>query len=262
LRQKAAAGWRPRKWTAIVAAVRDAFAPKPKPAHVKPWTSLDVTNVKEWLGAFMDAEEAPPKLVTWIIAIAAERSLSADDIHRALDAAWKRGAAPGQENAPRCWNWFYEVLRAAFIPGYAARLLEAPAAPRPEHRADSTALEAGMDALDGVSERLRRAHRTSTDSYGALIYSYTCRCGGEIRQYSDRVVGTCTCSSAKQSRQSRRYRRQGSGGLGEAGNDESPTPAAPGAPIARRPAKLHAHGREHAPLRKMRLCASRVAHAH
>ncbi len=30
-----------------------------------------------------------------------------------------------------------------------------------------------------------------------LLESYTCKCGAEIRQYSNRVTGTCTCGHAK-----------------------------------------------------------------
>jgi hypothetical protein len=179
LRQKAAAGWQPRKWTSIPAMVRDAFAPRPKPAHVEPWTGLDVTNVQKWLRAFMDGEEPPLKLVSWIIDLAAEYSLRASDFHEALDVAWKRGAAPGQKNAPRRWNWFYEVLRAAFIPDYAARLPEAPATPHPAHHARAEEMARGIEALD------------------SLVASYRCKCGAEIRQYTDRVEGTCTCGQAK-----------------------------------------------------------------
>lgn len=180
LRQKADAGWQPRKWTSIPAIVRDAFASKPEPAHVEPWTGLDVAKMQEWLGAFMDGEKPPPKLVSWIIDLATEYSLRASDISEALDAAWKRGAAPGQKNAPRSWNWFYEVLRGAFIPGYAARLPEAPAAPHPAHQASAEQLQRGIEALDGC-----------------LVKSYRCKCGAEIRQYTDRVEGTCTCGRAK-----------------------------------------------------------------
>ena len=179
LRQKADAGWQPRKWATIPAMVRDAFAPKPKAAHVEPWTGLDVTNVQKWLGAFMDGEEPPPKLVSWIIDLATEYSLRASDIPEALSAAWKRGAAPGQKNAPRSWNWFYEVLRAAFISGYAARLPEAPAVPHPAHHASTEEMMRGTEALD------------------SLVASYRCKCGAEIRQYTDRVEGTCTCGQAK-----------------------------------------------------------------
>ena len=179
LRQKADAGWQPRKWTSIPALVRDAFAPKPGRAPVDPWTGVDVTNVKKRLSAFMDGEDAPPKLVFWIVDLATEHSLRASDIHRALDAAWNRQAAPGQKNAPRGWNWFYEVLRAAFIPGYAARLPEAPAAPHPAHHATAEEIARGTAALD------------------SLVVSYICKCGAEIRQYTDRVEGTCTCGHAK-----------------------------------------------------------------
>jgi hypothetical protein len=180
LRQKADAGWQPRKWATIPAMVRDAFAPKPKAAHVEPWTGLDVTNVQKWLGAFMDGEEPPHKLVSWIIDFASEYSLRASDIHEALDAAWKRVAAPGQKNAPRSWNWFYEVLRATFISGYAARLPEVPAAPHPAHHASAEEMARGMEALDS-----------------SLVKSYRCKCGAEIRQYTDRVEGVCTCGQAK-----------------------------------------------------------------
>ena len=38
---------------------------------------------------------------------------------------WNRNARPGRKNQPDDWNWFYEVLRNAFLPGYAARLPEA-----------------------------------------------------------------------------------------------------------------------------------------
>jgi hypothetical protein len=74
------------------------------------WRGLDETNAEKWLSAFMDGEEAPPKLVSWISEPSAEHSLQASDIHRVLDAAWKRSARRGQKNAPRTWNWFYEVL--------------------------------------------------------------------------------------------------------------------------------------------------------
>ena len=157
---------------------------KPLPVNAKPtppWAGLDVTNVGKWLSAFMDGEQAPQKLVRWIVDLAEQCRLSADDIRSALEAAWRRRAAPGQKNAPRSWNWFYEVLRAAFIPGYAARLPEAPAAPHPAHQASAEQLQRGIEALDGP-----------------LVASVICpRCGGEIRQYSDHVEGTCTCGRAK-----------------------------------------------------------------
>ena len=179
LEHKAAAGWRPRKWTAIVAVVRDQFTPRPKSAHGKPWTGLDVSNLQKWLSAFMDGEEAPANLVRWITEFAAEASISAEDVRTALETAWRRHAAPGQPNAPRSWNWFYEVLRAAFIPGYAARLPEEPAAPHPAHQTTPVEMAVGIDALD------------------ALVASYRCKCGAEIRQYADRVDGTCVCGPAK-----------------------------------------------------------------
>ena len=73
----------------------------------------------------MDGEQPPASLLSWIIQLAEQYKLSADDIHRALNAAWNRNARPGRKNWPHFWKWFYEVLRNAFIPGYAARIPEA-----------------------------------------------------------------------------------------------------------------------------------------
>ncbi len=94
---------------------------KPKPT----WTDSDVTDVSNRLAAFMDGEQPPASLLSWIIQLTEQYKLSADDIHRALNAAWNRNARPGRKNRPHFWKWFYEVLRNAFIPGYAARIPEA-----------------------------------------------------------------------------------------------------------------------------------------
>jgi hypothetical protein len=89
------------------------------------WTDSDVTNVGNGLAAFMDGEQPPAELLSWIIKFAEQDNLSAYDIRRALNAAWNRNGCPGRKNRPRSWKWFYEVLRAALRPGYAARLPEA-----------------------------------------------------------------------------------------------------------------------------------------
>ena len=106
-------------------------------------------------------------------------TFEARDVFGALEAAWNRGAAPGKKNAPRSWNWFYPTQRNALVPGAAARLPEPAATPHPAHRATPEELARGIDVLDN------------------LVASYTCKCGAEIRQYTDHVVGTCTCSLAK-----------------------------------------------------------------
>src|ERR1017187_1408859 len=76
-------------------------------------------------GSYEQGEQPPASLLSWIIQLAEQYKLSADDIHRALNAAWNRNARPGRKNRPHFWKWFYEVLRNAFIPGYAARIPEA-----------------------------------------------------------------------------------------------------------------------------------------
>ena len=121
---------------------------------------------------------------------------------------WKLHGADKQHRArksARSWNWFYEVLRRIH-PWYSARLPEAPAAPHPAHQASAEQLQRGIEALDG------------------LVASVICpRCGGEIRQYSDHVEGTCTCGQAKPAQESPRCRRQGSGAWPEeAGNETTP----------------------------------------
>ena len=88
------------------------------------WTDVDVLNLQQQLAAIMDGDQAPANLTEWILHdLARKHSLSAKEIHDALQAAWHRN----RRKAPRNWNWFREVLRVAFVPGYAARLPEAPA---------------------------------------------------------------------------------------------------------------------------------------
>jgi len=48
----------------------------------------------------MDGEQPPGNLLTWIIELAEQYKLSADDIHLALNAAWNRNARPGRKNRP------------------------------------------------------------------------------------------------------------------------------------------------------------------
>jgi hypothetical protein len=54
-----------------------------------------------------------------------------------------------------------------------------PAASHPAHQVTADELARGIDVLD------------------SLVASYACKCGGEIRQYSDRVIGSCRCGRAK-----------------------------------------------------------------
>ena len=150
---------------------------KPK-ADPRPWTGIDVSQIRKLLSGFMEGEEPPPNLMKWICTTF-EGSCPARNVCVALEAAWSRSAAPGKKNAPRKWNWFYTTLRNALIPGEAGRLPEQPAAPHPAHQATAEDIARGIDVLD------------------SLVASYTCKCGAEIRQYSDRVVGSCTCGRAK-----------------------------------------------------------------
>jgi hypothetical protein len=116
--------WKPNQDSRVISAEPARIGgeeTKPKPI----WTDSDVSNVGNWLAAFMDGEQPPPKVLSWIMQLAERYKLSADDIHQALNGAWNRNARPGRKNRPKYWKWFYEVLRNAFIPGYAARVPEA-----------------------------------------------------------------------------------------------------------------------------------------
>jgi hypothetical protein len=88
------------------------------------WTDVDVLNLQEQLAAIMDGDQPPVDLTEWILHdLARKHSLSANEVRDALQAAWHRN----HRKSPRKWNWFREILRIAFVPGYAARLPEAPA---------------------------------------------------------------------------------------------------------------------------------------
>jgi hypothetical protein len=105
----------------------------------------------------------------------------------ALDAAWKRSAAPGRKNAPRKWNWFYTTLRNALIPGEAARLPEHPAAPHPEHEAEPAAISRGIEAIE-----LAHAPRS-------IVESVRCSdCGAyALVQYTDGTIEGCRCQNER-----------------------------------------------------------------
>jgi hypothetical protein len=85
------------------------------------WTDVELFNLQEQMAGFMDGERPPAGKVRGILNLAREHSLTANDIRDALQAAWRRRAAPGQRNAPRDWNWFYETVRTALVPGYEVR---------------------------------------------------------------------------------------------------------------------------------------------
>jgi hypothetical protein len=71
----------------------------------------------------MDGDQPPAELTEWILRdLVRKYSLSATVMRDALQGAWHRNGAPGRKNAPRDWNWFYEVLRNAFVPEYEARV--------------------------------------------------------------------------------------------------------------------------------------------
>jgi hypothetical protein len=132
------------------------------------WTALEEANLRKRLSAFMDGDDAPPKLVRWIIDDLAEKyDLSPGDVHGALEIAWNRRAQPGERNAPRSWNWCYEVLRAAFVPGYAARLPEAAAAAI--QGAEPGELSRGIDAIELPDIPIGRGQ--IVDKYATEIHS-------------------------------------------------------------------------------------------
>lgn len=121
---------------------------KPKRA----WTVTDRTSVTKWLSAFMPGEHVPDKLVQYVLDFAEDREISLSKIREALDAAWKRNGKPGRKNAPQSWNWFYEVLRNAFVPGYRARLAEQPAVDGDDTMTPEQTEEFGFSAFDTLDD--------------------------------------------------------------------------------------------------------------
>ena len=103
-------------------------------------------------------------------------------------AKWAREKSrPGDRHGPRSWNWFFTVVGAEFS------LVERGRWPEPlrSRCAISTAptdeSSRGIEAIE------------FPDAPDALVCSYRCRCGAEIRQYLSRVVGNCTCQARRPS---------------------------------------------------------------
>jgi len=86
------------------------------------WTDVELFNLQEQMAGFMDGARPPAEKVGGILDLAWEHGLTANDIRDALQAAWRRRAAPGQRNCPTDWNWFFEVIRVSLVPGYEARV--------------------------------------------------------------------------------------------------------------------------------------------
>jgi hypothetical protein len=165
---------------------------EPRPKHR--WTALDEANLAKRLSAFMDGDEAPQKLVRWVVDdLSQNYDVSPADVYEALESAWNRRAAPGQRNSPRSWNWFYEVLRAAVVPGYAARLPEAATAPqeiRPEE------LSRGIDAIELPDIPI--CQEQLVDSYATAIHarhppSRSCLLS-EVKCLLGRIAGSVSVS--------------------------------------------------------------------
>jgi hypothetical protein len=69
----------------------------------------------------------PPNLIRFALELAAEYKLMPNDIKTTVRRAWLKIQRTGGRIAPRTSNWFFEVLRNAYIPGY-DRPPEQPAA--------------------------------------------------------------------------------------------------------------------------------------
>jgi DNA-binding PadR family transcriptional regulator len=128
------------------------------------------------LRAYMNDE--PPQGFEWSCFLAA-RGATVADICDLIDRKWaQKKFRPGRKYGPQKWAWFLTVIRKEFWPSERGRLPEVPAAEQPLSGDDLTR---GIEAIE-VS--------TADDS---LVTSYTCKCGAEIRQYTSRIEGECTC---------------------------------------------------------------------
>lgn len=144
-----------------------------------PPCETELEHLRRTLAAYMGAE--PPKGFERSILLRA-RGASVAQIEELLDQKWaKKKFRSGGRHGPRTWNWFLQVVGNEFSPVERGRWPEAVAAPHPEHPAASDALSRGIEALE------------QCDPADSLVCRYRCKCGAEIRQYTSRVVGTCTC---------------------------------------------------------------------
>lgn len=144
-----------------------------------PACETELEHLRRTLAAYMGAE--PPKGFERSILLRA-RGASVAQIEELLDRKWaEKKFRSGGRHGPRTWNWFLQVVGNEFSPVERGRWPEAAAAPQPEHEASSDALARGIEALE------------QNDPADSLVCSHQCKCGAEIRQYTSRVVGTCTC---------------------------------------------------------------------
>jgi hypothetical protein len=118
------------------------------------------------------------------------RGATVADILDLITRRWKaKKHRPGATCGPRSWNWFLTVIGNEFSPAERSRSPATVASPHPDHGISPDCLARGIEAIE-------------TNPADSLVSSYRCKCGGEIRQYENRVEGKCCCASRKQTLES------------------------------------------------------------
>jgi hypothetical protein len=160
------------------AVVRHEFERRQNRGQGKRWSDSDLATLRAGLKKYMAGDE-PPERFEHSCELRANGA-TAREVFDLIERRWRnKKYRPGGQYGPRGWNWFLKVIGNEFSATERSHLPEQPAAPHPAHQATAEEMACGIDALD------------------SLVASYTCKCGAEMRQCSDRVVGTCTCGRAK-----------------------------------------------------------------
>lgn len=172
------AGWNPPNWKSYPAVIRHEFERRRNRVRGKRWSDSDLATVRAGVQQFMEGDE-PPERFEHSCELRANGA-SAREVLDLIERRWRnKKYRPGGQHGPRGWNWFLQVIGNEFSATERSHLSEPPATPRSERQATADEVARGIDVLD------------------SLVASYICKCGAEIRQYGDSVVGTCTCGRAK-----------------------------------------------------------------
>jgi len=178
LRTSIDSGWNPPNWKSYPAVVRHEFERRQNRARGKRWSDSDLAALRAGLKKYMEGDE-PPERFEYSCELRANGA-TAREVLELIERKWRnKKYRPGGQHGPRGWNWFLQVVGNEFSVAERSHLSESPAAPHSDHQATPEEMTGGIDVLD------------------SLVASYACKCGAEIRQYNDRVIGTCTCGFPK-----------------------------------------------------------------
>ena len=178
LRTKIDSGWNPPNWKSYPAVVRHEFERRQNRAQGKRWSDSDLAAIRAGLKKYMEGDE-PPERFEYSCELRANGA-TAREVLELIERKWRnKKYRPGGQHGPRGWNWFLQLIGNEFSPNRTVPSIRAARGAAFRSPATAEEMACGTDVLD------------------SLVASYACKCGAEIRQYRDRVIGTCTCGFPK-----------------------------------------------------------------